>query len=203
MVNLEKTFKIGDDEYSFVSELFSERDNRYMISYRINWTWYYRTFRANYLWMATKKEIVPRWYVIHHKDHNSQNDVVDNLNIITRAEHNRTHYDNPNRHMFKEWNTFWKKPKSEWHKEKISEAHIERVEEHRLVVTKIAIEKMNPEMSEEEFWTIINRKRTTRRVFKCWFRLFRTFVTTKLKWKWYSDTELKKLIEDFVKQQEK
>lgn len=37
-------------------------------------------------------EPIPKGYVVHHKDHNKHNDRVDNLEMMTKAEHNSIHH---------------------------------------------------------------------------------------------------------------
>lgn len=45
-----------------------------------------------YLWEFVHGP-VPKGYVIHHVDGNPMNDVVENLEIVSRAEHIRIHFD--------------------------------------------------------------------------------------------------------------
>ena len=44
-------------------------------------------------------EPIPKGYVVHHKDHNKHNDRVDNLEMMTKAEHNSIHHKNKLNHI--------------------------------------------------------------------------------------------------------
>lgn len=45
---------------------------------------------ARYIW-EKKNGKIPKGYVLHHKDRNPLNDTIDNLEILTRAEHLEVH----------------------------------------------------------------------------------------------------------------
>lgn len=109
--------------YEFINELYNTEQDRYLISYRYNW--YGRMYRSKWVWLQSWRTI-PKWYVLHHIDHNRKNDVVENLICISRWEHNKMHANDENHYMFRKWHSYWSHPKSDEHKWKIKQSHIER-----------------------------------------------------------------------------
>lgn len=47
--------------------------------------------RTHFVWWRYRKQIIPRGWVLHHKDEDSTHDVMSNLALMTRAEHARLH----------------------------------------------------------------------------------------------------------------
>jgi len=80
---------------------------------------------------------IPKGYEVHHKDHNKDNNEIDNLQLLTKKEHNRIHYlemsdeEKEKRKKNLEINA---RPKAiEWHKSKQGiewhKQHFEKVKE--------------------------------------------------------------------------
>jgi len=123
-------YSINWNEYEFINELYNKLHDRYVVSYKKNWV-YGRVFRSQWVRMIAKNQEVPKWYVIHHIDKNRHNDIVENIELLTRWEHNKRHADDENHYMFREWHTYRNHKKSEEHKQKIKEAHIDRSNKER------------------------------------------------------------------------
>ena len=59
---------------------------------------FHRYKRCRLNWMLANRQPIPRNYVIHHKDKNKLNDSPDNLELLTKAQHNAKHAnDNSNK----------------------------------------------------------------------------------------------------------
>jgi hypothetical protein len=55
--------------------------------------------RAHFVWWKWRKQVVPKGYLLHHKDEDPSRDVLSNLQLMTRAEHNKYHMiKSPNAH---------------------------------------------------------------------------------------------------------
>lgn len=112
-------------EYVFISRLYNSYHDRYMVSLKKDGV-YYRTREHIWIWMVHNKKHLPSWYIIHHINKDHKDNKIENLVMVTRWEHNKLHADDENHYMFREWHTYWSKPKSIEHKWKIKDAHIDR-----------------------------------------------------------------------------
>ena len=101
------------------------------VEYRLLW-WYYLSQSKTNEWRKEAKMLhrviweekngeIPKWYVIHHKDHNSLNNSIDNLEIMEKSLHCSYH----TKEMFKDDEYRTKQEKhleeirplaAEWHK---------------------------------------------------------------------------------------
>lgn len=148
---------IWENEYVYINELFSKTHNRYLISLKKNWK-YKRIPRANYIYMINTLSEIPKGFVIHHINYNTIDDRFENLQLLSRKEHNLIHINDPNHFMFRKWHTYWSRPKSESHKQKIKKAHIQKSEYVKLNILQIARAMLTENMKQNEFLEIINRK---------------------------------------------
>lgn len=78
MWNIRKTVKKGDYLYAVVPEHPKATKNNYVLLHRV--------IMENSLGRILSDE-----EVVHHKDHNKYNNDIDNLEILTKVEHNRRH----------------------------------------------------------------------------------------------------------------
>lgn len=112
-------------EYVYVKELYNSYHDRFVVVLYKNGK-YSRMLKSNWLWIVSNNIHIPKWYVVHHIDKNHKNDILWNLTLVTRWEHNKLHSDDKNRFMFRKWHTYRNHAKSEEHKLKIKESHINR-----------------------------------------------------------------------------
>lgn len=52
---------------------------------------YNKTFLHRKIWEDFHGKKVPKGYVVHHKDHNKLNNKIENLELMSRSEHQRHH----------------------------------------------------------------------------------------------------------------
>lgn len=167
-------------EYQFINELYNSTHDRYVVSLHKNWI-YDRIPRTNWVWMLENKRHIPKWYVIHHIDKNRQNDVIENLQLVTRWEHNKLHADDINHYMFRKWHSYWKHPKSEEHKLNIKQSHINRANKIRDRLEKIIVSSIldNPNISYNEL------------LLKMWRKSWKSIA--RVTWLYFHDTKEKVL----------
>lgn len=167
---------IGWSEYIFINEIYHSHFDRYYVSCHKDWE-YRRYPRAVWVWMMKNKSEVPKGYLIHHKDKQRHNDMINNLQLVSRAEHNKLHAEDSNRFMFRKWNSFWSHPKSNKHKAAIKQAHIERVLKTKEQMSKILVPAIinNPWITLLECSRLVDRSSVKffYRVFKQTFTLFK------------------------------
>lgn len=123
-------------EYKFIAILSKRKSWHTTVSLYKNWT-YYRTYKHIWLWMLHYKKHIPKWYVLHHINKNETDDRIENLQLVTRWEHNRLHADDINHYMFRKWHSYRSHPKSEQHKERIKQSHIDRAERRKSILRDI------------------------------------------------------------------
>lgn len=89
-----------------------------------------------YIWEKYNGEI-PKGYQVHHKDHNKDNNEIDNLMLLTREEHNKIHKEEMTEER-KQWlrdnlNKNARPKANEWHKSvegrKWHKEHYEKMKE--------------------------------------------------------------------------
>lgn len=134
-------------EYIYLKELYNSYHDRFVVALHRDGK-YIRMLKSNWIWIVLNNKHIPKWYVIHHIDKNHKNDAIENLQLVTRWEHNKLHDNDKNHYMFRKWHTYWSHPKSEEHKLKIQESHINRVIIERDRVYKIIRDSViqNPQL---------------------------------------------------------
>lgn len=90
--------------------------------------------------MLHNRKHIPKWYILHHINKDETDDRIENLQLVTRWEHNKLHVDDINHYMFREWHHFWTHPKSEEHKNNIKQAHIIRANKEKMRLRDNSIE---------------------------------------------------------------
>lgn len=148
---------IWNNNYEYINELYHKYHDRYYISLRKNWK-YFRIPRTLWVYMNNTNKELEKWYVLHHINKNKKDDRFENLQILTRWEHNKIHASDENHYMFRKWHTFWSKPKSEEHKQHIKESHLKRNKIIKENILNIAKENINNNTSLKEFLRLINKK---------------------------------------------
>lgn len=78
MWNIKKVISKGDYNYALVPEHPYATKNGYVLLHRI--------IVENHLGRVLNTN-----EVVHHKDHNKKNNVIENLEVLDRIEHNRLH----------------------------------------------------------------------------------------------------------------
>lgn len=117
--------KIGD---KLEKNIYVDSDGYRVVTITINGEYYNQIKICQLQWLAWKG-IIPKRFVIHHKDENKENDHIDNLNCMSKSEHRKYHTTgekNPNygKDMFGENNPMWGKHHTEESNQKNSKSHI-------------------------------------------------------------------------------